>query len=95
MLFFTDRELVKCITSSVSELNLSKPTVFPNPNFSNRFFIKNTERIIYYYEVYNSLGQVVQNGEVLDVIDIMPDNSLLFLKLKDKAETYTYKLILN
>ncbi len=95
MLFFTDRELVKCITSSVAEPEKNRPIVFPNPNFSNRFFVKNAERISYYFEVFNSLGQVVQSGEAVDVIDVLRNESMLFLNLKNKEETYSYKLILN
>jgi|GEM_PF-4801332 len=91
--FFEGRTLVKCVTSNVGEPEYFKPVVFPNPNYSNVFFVKNSGGKRFEYIIYNKIGKVVQSGQTYEVIEINSDEVFLFLRLQNEKQKFTYKLI--
>jgi len=91
--FFDDREFSKCVLSGLDDVLIEKPSVYPNPNYSSLYFIKNENSLVYRYEVYNSVGDNIKNGKTVDAVNLDFDYSVLYLKLINGYKTYVYKLI--
>lgn len=92
-MFFEDRTLFRCIETHTIEHSITKPLVYPNPNISKTYFIKNDEGYNYDYVLFNSLGQVIQNGKVKKLLDVHVDEKLIYLQLRYLDRSYMYKLL--